>query len=170
MEVLKAIEIALENESKERDFYLRNSERTKNPIGKKMFATIAGEEDDHYNHFKQLHESLSGTQKWPENISAIVKGTEIKKALAKLDSMPDDSSVLDIDDNEAIKIAIEFEKGGYAFYTKLKENAESEDEKKFFGQLAQVEYSHLSSLEDTLLYFEDPEAWHAKHEGSNLDG
>ncbi|MCP4751196.1 MAG: hypothetical protein GY866_09900 [Proteobacteria bacterium] len=45
---IKAIEIALRNEIGERDFYRRQSEKTENPLGKKMFATIAAEEDEHH--------------------------------------------------------------------------------------------------------------------------
>lgn len=54
---LNALEIALENETKEREFYLANAERTANPLGKAMFESIAAEELDHYERLKKLHDA-----------------------------------------------------------------------------------------------------------------
>jgi len=34
---LNALEVALNNETREREFYLKNAERTKNALGKRMF-------------------------------------------------------------------------------------------------------------------------------------
>ena len=56
-ERLNALQVALNNEMKEHKFYLKNAERTKNPVGKAMFQQIAGEELEHYERLKQLHEN-----------------------------------------------------------------------------------------------------------------
>ncbi|MBW2052603.1 MAG: hypothetical protein JRI85_10250 [Deltaproteobacteria bacterium] len=40
-ERLNALEAALNNETREREFYLKNAERTSNPLGKAMFKQIA---------------------------------------------------------------------------------------------------------------------------------
>ena len=53
-ERLSAIEIALKNEKTEREFYLKNAERTKNPLGKAMFKQIADDELEHYERLKDL--------------------------------------------------------------------------------------------------------------------
>jgi rubrerythrin len=45
-ERIKALEIALNNESQARDFYLQHGRRTQNSIGKMMFASIAADEDE----------------------------------------------------------------------------------------------------------------------------
>jgi rubrerythrin len=45
-ERLDALETALGNEMKEREFYLRNADRTQNPLGKAMFRRIAEDELD----------------------------------------------------------------------------------------------------------------------------
>ena len=46
IERIKALEIALNNESNERDFYLRHAERSTDPMGKKMFETLAKDEEE----------------------------------------------------------------------------------------------------------------------------
>ena len=48
-ERLNALEVALNNETREREFYLKNAERTKNPLGKTMFKQIAADELEHYD-------------------------------------------------------------------------------------------------------------------------
>jgi len=65
---LNGLEVALNNEMREREFYLKNAERTNNPAGKTMFQQIAAEELEHYERLKQLAEIWGKQQKWPETI------------------------------------------------------------------------------------------------------
>ncbi|MEJ2066523.1 MAG: ferritin family protein, partial [Deltaproteobacteria bacterium] len=53
---LNALEVALNNETKEREFYQKHAKRTTHPLGKLMFQQIADEELEHYERLKQLHE------------------------------------------------------------------------------------------------------------------
>jgi rubrerythrin len=43
-ERLNALEVALANEMREREFYHKNAERCRNPLGKSMFKQIADDE------------------------------------------------------------------------------------------------------------------------------
>ena len=45
---LNALEVALNNDTREREFYIRNAKRTKNALGKKMFQQIGDDELEHY--------------------------------------------------------------------------------------------------------------------------
>ena len=83
-ERIKALEIALNNESQARDFYLQHSQRTQNSIGKMMFASIAADEDEHYNRILDLRKKLISDKKWPETIPIKVKGTEVKAVFNKM--------------------------------------------------------------------------------------
>ena len=65
-ERLDALQVALTNEMREREFYLKNAARTSNPAGKAMFQQIAAEELEHYERLKELSEKWSKQQKWPE--------------------------------------------------------------------------------------------------------
>jgi len=169
MEKVKAIEIAFENELKERDFYLKQSEKTNDSLGKKMFATLAQEEEEHYEYLKTLHEEMKKIGKWPEYISAEIKGTNVKKVLEEFVDKVEYSSASTADDKEAIKIAIEFEKKAHAFYTDLISKAEHPDEKTVFEQLAALEFEHATSLEETLNYFENPADWFAENEKPHFE-
>src|SRR5512137_642275 len=105
VERIKALEIALNNESKERDFYLKHAARTGNSLGKLMFASIASDEDEHYQRIQGLHKKLISDGKWPETVPIAVKGTEVKAVLQKILDSVNTSSKADTDDIEAVKIA-----------------------------------------------------------------
>ncbi len=151
---IKTIEIALENELREREFYLKHRKRTQTLVGRMIFAKIAREEDEHYQRLKNLHEELSKQGKWPENIDA-VKGTAIKAVLQDIINDAEDSASPDTDDLEAVNIAIAFETEAYNFYSKLRDSSDNESEKDFFNRLAGIEHEHLTALKETLSYFEN---------------
>jgi len=62
---MDALAFALENEEKEREFYLAHARKTKNMAGKNMFKQIADEEKEHYEMLKKLHDKWAAQKKWP---------------------------------------------------------------------------------------------------------
>lgn len=167
---VKAIEIALKNEMRERDFYRQQSERSGDPLGRKMFATMAEEEEEHARYLEELHQKLQASGKWPEEISVVINETNVPKVLDELTDKINPSNTATADDKEAIKIAIEFENEAYKFYADLIKQADSSNEKQLFKILADLELEHMNSLKETLLYFEDPAEWFAMQEKPTLDG
>jgi len=167
---IKALEVALKNESTERDFYLQHAARTKNEFGKKMFMSIANDEAEHYDRIKALHKKLKEKGKWPERLALTVKGTKIKSVLKKMIKVPEKTGKADSDDLQAVKIAINFEKKGEKFYSDLQKSATDPKEKAFFGMIAEMEREHRLSLEDTRDYFKDPVSWFRVKEKHHLDG
>jgi len=166
---IKAIEIALKNESTERDFYLKQAERSADPLGKKMFSTIAREEEEHYRYLQELHVQLQRQGKWPEKISAVIKDTDVNRVLDELVGKVQYQSAATADDREAVRIAIDFEKKAHEFYTNLKKKSDHPDEKDLFDRLASLEYEHIASLEQTLLFFDNPAEWFAQHEKPHFE-
>ena len=169
-ENMNALEVALNNEMREREFYLKNAERTKNPVGKAMFNQIADEELEHYERLKEIHERWERNEKWPETIPLEVKDTIVKDILKdsvkNLDKMPEK----DDDDLKAIQTAIDFESKGALGYAKLRDNVSDPKEKEFFNLLASIEHEHYLSLKDTEEYLTDPASWYTKTEHHGLDG
>ncbi len=166
---LEALKLALTNEQKERDFYLAHAKRTRDPLGRNMFESIAADENEHYRRLVELHEKLEERNKWPDGFSLDIP-TRVTEALNKLSKEARESPESDDDDLEAVKTAIEFEKKGEAFYARLAEEAKDKAEKRFFSLLASMEREHMLSLEDTLEYFTDPQGWMERKGGRHLDG
>ena len=169
-ERLDALEVALNNEMRERAFYHQNAQRTKNPLGKAMFQQIGDEELEHYERLKELHQKWQEQGKWPPTVPLKVKDTVIKDVLKdvlkKVQELPEG----DDDDLQAVRAAIDFEAKGTKYYGNLRDSSTDPKEKQFFDLLANIEQEHYLSLKDTEEYFIDPASWYRKREHPTLDG
>lgn len=169
-ERLNALEVALNNEVREREFYLKNAKRTKNPLGKKMFQQIGDEELEHYERLKQLHERWEKQEKWPETVPLKVKDTVVKDVLVDLVQKVKEMPEGDDDDLQAVRTAIDFEAKGAKYYADLRDTVSDPREKEFFDLLSRIENEHYLSLKDTEEYFTDPASWYRKVEHHGFDG
>jgi rubrerythrin len=169
-ERLNALEVALNNEMREREFYLRNAKRTKNPLGKKMFQQIGDDELEHYERLKQLHQKWVQQEKWPDTVPLKVKDTIVKDVLLEFIEKVDMTAKGDSDDLEAVRTAIDFEAKGAKFYAELRDSISNSKEREFFDLLSKMENEHYISLKDTEEYFIDPASWYRKLEHHTLDG
>jgi rubrerythrin len=169
-ERLNALEVALNNEMRERQFYLKHAGRTKNALGKKMFQQIGDDELEHYQRLKELHQKWGKQQKWPETLPLRVNNTIVKDILLDFLKKVDEKSPSDSDDLEAVRTAIDFEQKGAKFYADLRDSVTNSREKEFFGLMAKIENEHYLSLKDTEEYLTDPASWYRKMEHHTLDG
>lgn len=167
---LNALDVALNNEMREHEFYLKNAERTKNPVGKAMFQQIAADELEHYERLKQLHESWAKDKKWPDTVPLKVKETIVKDILKDVIKKAANAPAGDSDDLKALEEAIDFEGQGATYYARLRDDVTDPKEKAFFELLANIEHEHYVSLKDTEEYMKDPASWYRKAERSGLDG
>lgn len=167
---LNALEVALNNEMREREFYYKNADRTKNAVGKAMFRQLGDEEMEHYDRLKELHEKWVKEDRWPETVPLKVENTIVKDVLAdavqKVDEMPE----ADADDLEAVRTAIDFEAKGAKYYAQLRDMVSDPKEKALFALLSQIENEHYLSLKDTEEYFTDPADWYRRAEHHSIDG
>jgi rubrerythrin len=159
---LNALKVALTNEMREREFYLKNAERTKSLLGRAMFQQIADEELGHFEKLKELHEKWQAEGKWPETIPVEVKGTRVKDVFK--DTLQKIDQVVQTDEDElgAIRKAMDFEAKGASYYRKLRDEATDPKVKGFFGLLASIEHQHYSSLKETEKYLMNPASWDIK--------
>jgi rubrerythrin len=167
---MNALKFALENEQKEREFYLANARRTKNMAGKNMFKQIADEEKEHYEVLKKLHEKWQQQKKWPATVPLKVKKSLAGSILKSMAGKKAARIAGNEDDLKAIRTAIDFEARGVALYTKLEKESIDLKEKAFFNLIACVERDHLLSLRDTEEFLTDPATWYQNTEKPALDG
>jgi rubrerythrin len=167
---MNALEIALGNEKREREFYLKHAQRTRNQVGKAMFQQIADEELEHYDRLMELHERWEKKEKWTETVPLRVKDTIVKDVLKDMVAKVDEAPEKDDDDLQAIRTALEFEAKGAAHYARLRDDVTDPKEKEFFGLLSRIENEHYLSLKDTEEYLTDPASWYTKAEHHGLDG
>lgn len=167
---MSALKFALENEKKEREFYLANARRTKNLAGKNMFKQIADEEKEHYEMLKKLYETWEERKKWPATIPLKVKQSLSGSILKPMSEKKSARFKGNDDDLKAVRTAIDFEARGMALYTKLEEGSTDPKEKAFFKMLAGIERQHFMSLRETEEFLTDPASWYQNMERASLDG
>ncbi|HDS17144.1 MAG TPA: hypothetical protein ENN66_11175 [Proteobacteria bacterium] len=167
---LDALETALSNELKEREFYLEHAARTRNPLGRTMFTRIADEELEHYQRLRELQKKWQQNEKWPQDIPLVVAGSNLQETMHGFLAREKFEEAGDQDDLEAIRTAIEFEQNGVAFYEKMRAAVSDPREKDFFALMAGIEGQHLKSLLLTEAFFLDPAQWYQEYEHSGLDG
>ena len=169
-ERLSALEVALNNETREREFYLKNAKRSKNPLGKAMFQQIGDDELEHYERLKQLHQKWTKQEKWPGTVPLKVKDTIVKDVLLDFLKKVDKTAKSDADDLQAVRTAIDFEAKGAKYYAQLRDDVSDPKEKQFFDLLSRIENEHYLSLKDTEEYLTDPTSWYRKMEHHTFDG
>jgi rubrerythrin len=169
-ERINALEVALNNELREREFYIKNAQRTKNPLGKKMFQQIGDEELEHYQRLKQLHEKWEKQERWPGTVPLKVNDTIVKDVLLDFLKKVEEGREGDSDDLKAVRTATEFEAKGAKYYAELRDAVSDPREKEFFDLMSKIENEHYLSLKDTEEYFIDPQSWYRKAEHHTFDG
>jgi rubrerythrin len=167
---VNALEIALNNELKERTFYLKHAKRTKHPLGQLMFQKIADEELEHYERLQELHEKWVKGERWPETLPLEVRGSNVKNILNGIIRKIDETREGDENDLKAVQTAINFEAKGSRYYAELSAMVSHPKEKQFFNLLSTIENEHYLSLKDTEEYLVDPASWYRKMEHHSLDG
>ena len=167
---LNALQVALNNELREREFYLKNAERTQNPLGKRMFKQIGDEELEHFERLKELHHRWTNQQRWPETVPLKVNDTVVKDILVDFVQKAGEGTEGDDDDLKAVRTAIDFEAKGTKFYAELRDRVSDEKEKQFFDLLSRIEHEHYLSLKETEEYLTDPASWYRRMEHHTLDG
>lgn len=170
MERMSSIELAIKNEKSEMEYYLAQANRSKNPVAKALFETLAEDEKEHMTRLTGLHEKLIANGKWPEDVSITVAGTNVRKVLDKVVSVAGSAENHDTTDLDALRQGVKFESNGHRFYKELSEVCDNPKEAEFFRFLAGIEREHMLSIQDSLYYLEDPEGWIESKSRSGLDG
>ena len=164
--------IKLEQDGK--NFYIKASKKTKNILGKKMFQNLAEDETRHENTLKKLLESTKeGKNISSEDLGKLIQ-VSCKNNFANIFERGigeiNDKVKVDVDDVDALKIAMDMESKGYEFYKNSAETFSDKEGKNIFKYLASEEIEHYAALENTAEYLENPAGWFLKEEKSEADG
>jgi rubrerythrin len=161
---MNPIEIAIRMETDGIKFYNEAAEKTRNPVGKKMFLTIAEDEKRHLETLSQIFKGLSisckdfSPMKNIKTVFALMKDEMLKRVQATMDEL------------EAFKIAMQMEKEGLEFYTKAASEATTEKEKTLFEALIKEEQDHYNIFANTYFFLSDTGSWFMWEEHSIVDG
>ncbi len=148
-----SVEMAIKMEKDAVAFYKKCAEKTNSPVGKKMFLSIAEDEQYHIvcatNVLKGLGFKPSNTTPKQDMKSIYEQNKDV--VMQKVDATTDDV--------EALKIAMKMEKEGAEFYLKAAAEAATPAEKALFECLAKDEGEHYAIFQNTCSLLNDSSNW-----------
>ncbi|MBI1811907.1 MAG: ferritin family protein [Nitrospirae bacterium] len=161
---MNAIEIAIKMETDAIKFYKEASEKTKNPVGKKMFLTIREDEKRHLNMLTQIFKGLDikvGDVSPTGNVKIVFESMK-NEMMKKVEAMDNEL--------EAFRIASQMEKEGIEFYKKALSEAKTEKEKALFDRLIKEEERHYRIFANSYSFLSDTGNWFMWEEHSIVEG
>jgi rubrerythrin len=145
-------------------FYSDAAKITVYPAGRKMFETIV---EDEKRHLEIVTKLIEGLDIHMEDVHPLKK---IKTVFEEMKNDMMDKVAVTSDELEAFKIAMQMEKEGIDFYSKLADEAETEKEKMLFKKLINEEQQHYNIFANTYDFLNDTGNWFMWEDHSIVEG
>ncbi|MFZ5996202.1 MAG: ferritin family protein [Nitrospirota bacterium] len=161
---MNSVEISLKMETDAIKFYSEAADKTRHPVGKKMFLSVA---EDEKRHLEMLSRLLKGLE------LSITEASPMGQIKTIFETMKDEMMqrvVATSDEMEAFRIAMDMEQEGAAFYRKAAAAAATDKEKKLFEQLVHEEEQHFAIFSNTYSFMKDTGNWFMWEEHSIVEG
>ncbi len=146
-QLLGVVKNAIRVENDGYQFYRLAEEKTEDPKGKEIFASLAKDETNHMQILKSLYQSIKekGEFKFDEvkDIKHILETTSESPIFSKEFKQRMNQAHLEM---AALSIGILLEKNSIEFYKKSAQETEGKDVKMLFNYLADWEGEHLRAL------------------------
>jgi rubrerythrin len=165
---LAALRTAIKMEIDGKEFYLKASRESGNDMGRKLFSTLAGEEDVHRQKFEEIYQALAGKKGWPAVKYQSDKGQHRKTVFAR--AMKDTAGLkVQTIELDAVKTAVDMENKTYDYYLRQSQTATFDGEREFYEAVMAQERQHAASLLSYFEFLKDPGAWFVAKEHPSLD-
>ena len=145
MNVLHALDIAVEREKDAHDFYSQAAEVTHDTKGKEMFVWLAQQELGHFNSLRKLKEALL------ESDSEIKLGCLSAEDSKVIESMPKSEVSGKVTTTttaiETLRLSMQAERASIELYRRAERSTTDSSVKMMFDELVAEEQDHLLLLE-----------------------
>ena len=164
-----ALGIAIRMEEEGIRFYSKAAGQAENGLVKKMFASLAKDEERHRAIFQEMA-AQEGVR--PSRADELDKSSPAKRiqSIFKGAAAKVKKSLRSTDEVQAIDIALGMEQKAYFFYSGAAKTVTDAQEKQILLKIAEEENEHFRILNDTRLYLTYPEMWHIIQEKPVIDG
>ena len=163
MKLEAAIKSALEFENRIRDLYIEAVARTDDPAGKKIFQTLADDEQHHVDYLEsRLDEWQRQGEITAEALDSIVpdKATIRKEAGALQSKISEDTRGLK---QQMLSRALEMEIETSRFYRELVDQV-SDDHRAMFSRFLEIEDNHIEAVQFELDHLSNTGFWYGFEE------
>ncbi|MGI6368447.1 MAG: ferritin-like domain-containing protein [Anaerolineae bacterium] len=142
-------------------FYQEAAARTESEDGKKVFQSLVDEEGRHLDILRGEYAALTKSAEWVSLDEAVAMAESVDPiklfpdAASAEQLIPGDST-----DEQALLMAMDFERRGYTLYAQAAEDAQSDAERVLWEHLAKAEDQHYAYLQETYEYLVNNGVWY----------
>jgi rubrerythrin len=152
-EDLKAIRVAMDAEMGAYQNYSKAAKMTKNPRGRDMFNQLSEFEMNHYKRLRDLLKSIQEKGEW-----TLYPGTSLGKPAA-LKAVQPPKGRDQLNDMDALKMAIRAEKKAHSYYRSMVELTRDPRGRDMYKRLAEEEELHEKLLNDQYYSLHNTGIW-----------
>lgn len=168
---ISALTLAIEQENDGIQFYMEAANKCKHPLGKTMFLSFIEDEKEHLKRLKTFQKAEAGLSIMKDEEMTGYSGAK-ERLKSVFHNMRDElKSVIqpEMDDLEAIKIAMDIEMKGHQLYKNGLKASSNPREKELYRFLAKEEIIHFEILKNTYNYLDNLDKWKAKEDDRAYD-
>lgn len=147
MKVNEALKVAIEYEHRVRDHYVSGAAAILDPKGKRMFETLAKEEQGHVDYLEsRLAEWTSKGKIEIVALTSILPHREWAEAADKRFGKGHEATIAVQAELDLLKVALDLERKTSAFYGELVDTLPAED-KGLFERFLEIEHAHVAIVQ-----------------------
>lgn len=167
MKIDDVIKTAIKMEEDGYDFYKKAEGRTTSDMGRKMFASLAGDELKHKRMLERLRDKVSQDA---TDMELPLPKERLKSVFADARANIDKTVAPSAGDIEALTFAMGKETESYEMYKSAADESTDPGVKKVLDRMAQEENHHYEILQETKYYLEQHKNWSIWEEGGPIEG
>ncbi len=156
MDEIRSLEFAIEVEKAGLRNYLEFARNTGDITGKNMFITLARDELEHMVILENQLENLRDRKGWQR---VNIKRSEVEKLVPALDSIQKRKGASGLQQVDALEVALDQEKRSIEFYEEQMKNVGTEEARKMFEKLVEMEKAHYKLISSQLDYIKQTGFW-----------
>jgi rubrerythrin len=166
----EALGVAVKMEQEGSRFYRQAAKTAKDPLAKKMFLSLAKDEDRHERIFKEMAEKAGVVPIEAKDMKGIALLNRMEELFRGAARKAKGAAKAGESQVKAIDIALGMEEQSYVYYTNAAKQLRDPKEKEILRKIAEEENDHFRLLNDTRLYLVYPQMWYFTQEMPLLDG
>ncbi len=143
--VKDAIKTAIQMEKDGYTFYKKAAAQTTSNMGKSIFESIANDELLHLEVFKKMFNDIVGKDEWNELVNSSKKYSNINVFPKDLKEVVGANP--DVNEIDALRIAMDSEKEAIDYYTKIRDNLMDDQVKNIVNEIIEQEKNHYKIFE-----------------------
>jgi rubrerythrin len=160
-EVIEVLAEALDLEQSGEQFYREAAESCEEEVSRKTFLSLAEQERLHAKYFQAFYDAMIAEHQWPAAGTVKLEDLTLPELAKQVfqEAMPElgqEGPLMCARIQSLYDTAMEKERMSIALYEAQAQAAENEDEKSFFEFLVEQEKGHLTLLDNTQKYLDDP--------------